>query len=68
MDTTFGDTCCFRFQIVVSKKWGFTKWPREDYDKMRADGKLIPDGVNVQYKPDKGPLQLWKHRQVAMRQ
>merc|ERR1712087_799628 len=44
-----------RQKIVVSKKWGFTKWPREDYEKMRADGILIPHGVTVQYKPDKGP-------------
>merc|ERR1712112_652925 len=51
--------------IVVSKKWGFTKWPREDYEKMRADGILIPDGVTVQYKPNKGPLDAWKKRQVA---
>merc|ERR1712244_132826 len=57
-----------RQKIVVSKKWGFTKWPREDYEKMRADGILIPDGVNVQYKPEKGPLAAWKHRQIAARQ
>ena len=35
-------------QIYISKKWGFTKWDREDYEKMRAEGKLQPDGVNVQ--------------------
>merc|ERR1711893_250748 len=57
-----------RQKIVVSKKWGFTKWPREDYERMRAEGILIPDGVNVQYKPHKGPLQAWKNRQEAGRQ
>ena len=35
-------------QIYISKKWGFTKWDREDYEDMRATGKLQPDGVNVQ--------------------
>ena len=55
------------FQIVVSKKWGFTKWPQEDYERMRADGILVPDGVTVQYKPCKGPLLAWKQRQVASR-
>jgi len=55
-------------QIVVSKKWGFTKWPREDYERLRAEGILVPDGVGVQYKPCKGPLQAWKQRQVASRQ
>jgi large subunit ribosomal protein L10e len=51
------------FQIHVSKKWGFTKWEKPDYEVMRADGRLIPDGVNVQYKPNKGPLQAWMDRQ-----
>ena len=35
-------------QIYISKKWGFTKWDREVYEEMRANGKLQPDGVNVQ--------------------
>nr|AAX48840.1 L10 [Suberites domuncula]CAC80049.1 putative tumor suppressor [Suberites domuncula] len=52
-----------RQKIFVSKKWGFTKWPREDYKQMRADGLLIPDGVSVQYKPEKGPLIAWMKRQ-----
>merc|ERR1712244_27239 len=30
-----------------------------------ADRFLIPDGVNCQYKPNHGPLQAWKDRQVA---
>ena len=51
------------FQIFVSKKFGFTKWPRDEYAQMRQDGRLIPDGVSVQYKPKKGPLQAWKDRQ-----
>jgi len=48
-----------RQKIYVSKKWGFTKWDREDYDKMRAEGKLLPDGVNVKYMPEHGPLSNW---------
>ena len=35
-------------QIYISKKWGFTKWDREEYEEMRASGKLQPDGVTVQ--------------------
>ena len=46
-------------QIYISKKWGFTKWDREVYEEMRANGKLQPDGVNVQYKPEHGPLSEW---------
>jgi len=47
------------FQIHVSRKWGFTKWDREVYEPMRADGRLVPDGVTVQYKPHHGPLAKW---------
>ena len=51
---------------MVSKKWGFTKWEREQYGPMRQAGTLIPDGVGVQYKPDHGPLKYWKQRMAAM--
>ncbi|GAB1606278.1 60S ribosomal protein L10-like [Argonauta hians] len=55
-----------RQKIVVSKKWGFTKWSREVYGKMRQEGILVNDGVNVQYKPDHGRLHLWKTRMAAL--
>merc|ERR1711881_621586 len=48
-----------RQKIYISKKWGFTKWDREEYDEMRANGKLQADGCNVQYLPDHGPLAKW---------
>ena len=51
-----------RQKIVVSKKWGFTKWPRSDYKAMREKGILQPDGVSVQYKPEHGPLRHWEER------
>ena len=51
-----------RQKIYVSKKHGFTKWERPDYEEMRSNGILIPDGVGAQYKPDHGPLQAWKDR------
>nr|ABW90391.1 putative ribosomal protein L10 [Barentsia elongata] len=51
-----------RQKIYQGRNWGFTKWKREDYEEMRQDGRLIPDGVSVQYKPNKGPLQAWKNR------
>ncbi|XP_076824707.1 large ribosomal subunit protein uL16-like isoform X2 [Clavelina lepadiformis] len=52
-----------RQKIYDSQKWGFTKWKREDYESMLADGFLIPDGVTCQYKPNKGALSEWKKRQ-----
>ncbi|KAK3090491.1 hypothetical protein FSP39_012270 [Pinctada imbricata] len=54
-----------RQKIYVSKKWGFTKWEKPQYEEMRADGRLVPDGVTVQYKPNKGPLQAWKDAQAS---
>ncbi|XP_064595669.1 large ribosomal subunit protein uL16-like [Liolophura sinensis] len=54
-----------RQKIHVSRKWGFTKWDKENYEEMRASGRLVPDGVGVQYKPDHGPLIKWKQAQMA---
>lgn len=51
-----------RQKIFVSNKWGFTKWNREDYKRMRQEGQLTTDGVGVQYRPHKGPLNAWKDR------
>merc|ERR1712080_377382 len=48
-----------RQKIYVSTKWGFTKWERTDYPKMRSEGILVPDGVTVQYRPCHGPLKKW---------
>jgi len=55
-----------RQKIYVSKRWGFTKWDREDYQAMRDDGRLIADGVNVQYKPEHGPLAKWAKTQASL--
>merc|ERR1712241_78851 len=49
-----------RQKIYVSSKWGFTKFEKEDYPQMRADNRLIPDGVGVQYIPNHGTLASWK--------
>lgn len=52
-----------RQKIYVSNKWGFTKWLREEFKDMRASGRLVKDGVSVQYKPEHGPLKDWMKRQ-----
>jgi len=51
-----------RQKLIVSGKWGFTRWPREVYDDMRKSLHLTTDGVGVQYHPDHGPLQAWMDR------
>lgn len=47
-------------QIYVSKKWGFTKYEREEFEKLREDGRLANDGCNVRYRPEHGPLDAWR--------
>jgi len=54
-----------RQKIYISTKWGFTKWEREDYETLKESGHLVPDGVIVQYLPEKGPLKKWKDRKAA---
>ncbi|KAJ8978671.1 hypothetical protein NQ317_019107 [Molorchus minor] len=50
----------FKAAIYVSKKWGFTKYERAQYETLKEDGRLAPDGCNVQYRPEHGPLAVWK--------
>merc|ERR1712007_356894 len=55
-----------RKKIFVSKKFGFTKWNRDEYQEMRASGHLKTDGVNVQYMPEHGPLSVWCKTQMEL--
>merc|ERR1719415_389034 len=34
-------------KIIVDNKWGFTGLSRDDYIRLRDDGRLIDDGCNV---------------------
>jgi len=45
-----------RQKIVVSKKWGFTKFTKAEYIEMRKDGRLAADGNIVKYVSRHGPL------------
>ena len=45
--------------VVISRKWGFTKWDKEVYEKMRSEGRLIYDGGNVKHNREHGPLTNW---------
>ena len=55
----------YLFWIFVSKKWGFTKFDKAEYEKGRSDGSIIPSGVHAQYIPNHGPLIAWKKRVAA---
>lgn len=49
-----------RQKIFVSKKWGFTRFDREDFEKLLEEGKLRNDGVNVKFINDHGPMNKWE--------
>merc|ERR1712117_989950 len=51
-----------RQKLYVSRKWGFTKFDRDIYEKWRAEGRLLPCGVHASYIREHGPLQDWKKR------
>jgi len=53
-----------RQKIFTSENWGFTKFTRERFEELRSEGRLIPDGVSVQYLPNHGPLSRWKQYQA----
>eukprot|EP01029_Cantina_marsupialis_P031921 TRINITY_DN935_c0_g1_i2.p1 TRINITY_DN935_c0_g1~~TRINITY_DN935_c0_g1_i2.p1 ORF type:complete len:214 (+),score=43.87 TRINITY_DN935_c0_g1_i2:64-705(+) len=45
-----------RQKIVVSNKWGFTPFTKEEYQKGRAEGWIVPDGNVCKVLREKGPL------------
>ena len=45
-----------RQRVCESSKWGFTKLERAEYEEMKEQGMLIPDGVNVKKVGLHGPL------------
>ena len=56
--------CKFKFPgrqlIIVSKKWGFTPLYKEKYIALRAEGRLVRDGIMVTVLNDSGPLSHYK--------
>ncbi|XP_042450583.1 60S ribosomal protein L10-like [Zingiber officinale] len=45
-----------RQKIIVSGKWGFTKFNRSDYVKWKSENRIMPDGVNAKLLGCHGPL------------
>jgi len=56
--------CKFKFpgqqKIIVSRTWGFTGLEREEYQRLRSEGKLQPDGATVKVLRNKGPIKALK--------
>ena len=46
-----------RQKIVLSNKWGFTKFTRLDYQKYKSEGRLKNDGSNAMLIKQRGPLE-----------
>lgn len=45
-----------RQKMFVSHMWGFTHYTREDYQRLRDEGRLVPDGSHVKVVTNKGRL------------
>mmetsp|Transcript_48643 Transcript_48643/g.122403 ORF Transcript_48643/g.122403 Transcript_48643/m.122403 type:complete len:210 (+) Transcript_48643:142-771(+) len=45
-----------RQKIIISRKWGFTRFTHEQYQTLRAAGKIIPDGCFCKVNTGHGPL------------
>mmetsp|Transcript_41816 Transcript_41816/g.91243 ORF Transcript_41816/g.91243 Transcript_41816/m.91243 type:complete len:217 (-) Transcript_41816:89-739(-) len=45
-----------RQKVHISSRWGFTRFTKEDYAKWKGFGRLIPNGVDVQWLSSRGPL------------
>merc|ERR1711964_663727 len=45
-----------RQKVHASHNWGFTSFTKEDYEKYREQGRLIPQGSHVQWLSSRGPL------------
>lgn len=46
-----------RQKIIVSKNWGFTPVRREEYVRLRQEGRLRQDGAYVKFLNEKGPIE-----------
>ena len=47
-----------RQELQVSRKFGFTQFTREEYLKLKNEGRIIPDGCYCKVLNDRGPLKL----------
>ncbi|KAF8721132.1 hypothetical protein HU200_023553 [Digitaria exilis] len=43
-----------RQRIITSGKWGFTKFSRDEYLRLKREGRVVPDGSNAKHCPDTG--------------
>lgn len=46
-----------RQKVIVSKNWGFTPLRREEYVRLRQEGKVKMDGAYVKFHRDRGRIE-----------
>ena len=51
-----------RKKIYASRFWGLTKCLREDFLEGRKSGRILADGVGIQFDNGHGKLQTWINR------
>lgn len=49
-----------RQKIFISKKWGFTPYDRDEYEKLKEERRLLPDGVHVKFISNHGKMAEWE--------
>uniref|UniRef100_A0A6B2G9E7 60S ribosomal protein L10-like (Trinotate prediction) n=1 Tax=Myxobolus squamalis TaxID=59785 RepID=A0A6B2G9E7_MYXSQ len=54
-----------RQEVVVSRFWGFTDVPVEEFQDMMAVGTIKSDGVGIQHVTEHGPFSNWIKRVTA---
>ena len=47
-----------RQRIAMSNKWGFTRFTKEEYLRLKDEGRIVPDGCYAKILNDHGPLVL----------
>mmetsp|Transcript_43620 Transcript_43620/g.79513 ORF Transcript_43620/g.79513 Transcript_43620/m.79513 type:complete len:210 (-) Transcript_43620:49-678(-) len=47
-----------RQRIAMSNKWGFTRFTKEEYLRLKEEGRIVPDGCYAKILNDHGPLVL----------
>jgi len=55
-----------RQKIITSRKWGFTKFSRADYEKWKSENRLVKDGVVAKLLGCHGPLAQRKPGQAFL--
>ncbi|KAL4572323.1 hypothetical protein LXL04_019095 [Taraxacum kok-saghyz] len=55
-----------RQKIIVSRKWGFTKFSRTDYLQWKSENRIMSDGVNAKNDDEKG-IHVFCHQSCELR-